>query len=81
MHLERTISSKGQIVIPKDIRDKLGLRQGTEVELNIENGKIVIEIKKKPEDIVKDFSNVSKKIANLNSKLIKKILDEQYDLH
>lgn len=33
------ISSKGQIVIPKDIRDKLGLRPGTSISLEIIEGK------------------------------------------
>jgi AbrB family looped-hinge helix DNA binding protein len=81
MKLERTINEKGQIVIPKDIRVKMGLKSGTEVELNMENGKIIIEVKNKPEEIVNDFANVPKKIPNLNSRSIKDILDEEYDLH
>ncbi len=81
MKLERTINEKGQIVIPKDIRVKMGLKRGTEVELNLEDGKIIIEVKNKPEEIVNDFANVPKKIPNLNSRSIKDILDEEYDLH
>lgn len=81
MKLERTINGKGQIVIPKDIRVKMGLKRGTEVELNLEDGKIIIEVKNKPEEIVNDFANVPKKIPNLNSRSIKDILDEEYDLH
>ena len=81
MKLKRTINEKGQIVIPKDIRVKMGLKRGTEVELNLEDGKIIIEVKNKPKDIVNDFANVPKKIPNLNSKSIKDILDEEYNLH
>lgn len=81
MKLERTINEKGQIVIPKDIRVKMGLKSGTEVELNMENGKIIIEVKNKPEERVNDFANVPKKIPNLNPRSIKDILDEEYDLH
>jgi AbrB family looped-hinge helix DNA binding protein len=30
-----TISSKGQVTVPKDVRDRLGLRTGTIVEFEI----------------------------------------------
>ena len=33
-----TISSKGQVTIPKDIRDCLGMQPGDEVELWVEKG-------------------------------------------
>lgn len=32
------ITSKGQVTIPKEIRDRLGLLPGTEVEFVVENG-------------------------------------------
>ena len=32
MNARSKISSKGQIVVPKDIRDRLGLMEGTDVE-------------------------------------------------
>lgn len=46
MRLIRTLSDKGQILIPKDIREIMVLNRGTEVELNLENSKIIIKIKK-----------------------------------
>lgn len=36
-----TISTKGQITIPKSIRNRLGLRPGTQVEFSAENGRLV----------------------------------------
>lgn len=36
------VSSKGQITIPKEIRDKLGLKEGDKVLFLEENGKVVI---------------------------------------
>ena len=36
-----TISQKGQITIPKDLRDRLGLTVGTIIEFSAENGKLV----------------------------------------
>ena len=46
MRLIRTLSDKGQILIPKDIREIMVLKGGTEVKLNLENSKIIIKIKK-----------------------------------
>lgn len=39
MNLTTTATSKGQVTIPKEIRDKLGLRQGTKIDIALtENG-------------------------------------------
>lgn len=32
MNIRAKISSKGQVVVPKDIRDRMGFAEGTEVE-------------------------------------------------
>jgi AbrB family looped-hinge helix DNA binding protein len=37
-----TISSKGQLAIPKPIRDQLGLRAGTQVSLDVQGEQIVL---------------------------------------
>lgn len=36
------LSSKGQIVIPKDIRDALGLREGDKLEVALEGHRVVM---------------------------------------
>lgn len=38
-----TLSGKGQIVIPKQIRQKYNLRQGDRFMVKDENGKIILE--------------------------------------
>jgi len=38
-----TVSEKGQVTIPKAIRDSLGLKIGTILNFHEENGKIVAE--------------------------------------
>ena len=40
------ITSKGQVTIPKDIREKLGLHPNTEVDFFIERGAAVVRPKK-----------------------------------
>jgi AbrB family looped-hinge helix DNA binding protein len=37
-----TVSHKGQVVIPKALRDRLGIRPGQELEFSAERGKLVV---------------------------------------
>lgn len=46
------LSTKGQIVIPKKIRDTLGIKPGSRLFISVESGNIVI---KKTEKTVWDF--------------------------
>jgi len=38
-----TVSAKGQLVIPSEMRAKLGIQVGTRVALNIEGSRIILE--------------------------------------
>jgi len=38
----RTVGPKGQVVIPKDVRDETGLVEGSEVSVEAKNGDVVI---------------------------------------
>lgn len=38
-----TISSKGQIAIPKEVRDTLHIKEGDQLTFSVEDGKIVLE--------------------------------------
>lgn len=40
--MQTRVSTKGQIVLPKRIRQKLGLRAGDELDAGIEGGTIVL---------------------------------------
>ena len=41
--LSTRLSSKGQLVIPKSVRDILGLETGTRFQVLVQDGKIVLE--------------------------------------
>jgi len=45
-----TISSKGQITVPREIRLRLGLKEGDRVEFVIENGCTIIRPARGPEN-------------------------------
>jgi len=40
VHLHATVSSKGQVTLPKAIRDQLGLVEGTRLDFDIVDGAI-----------------------------------------
>lgn len=42
--MRTTIDRAGRIVIPKPLRDELGLIEGTEVEVSVWEGKLEVEV-------------------------------------
>jgi len=61
MYVPKTVGVKGQIVIPGSIRRIFGLRPGSEVAFDVEDGKIVILPRVDSEKFVEDFCSVVKK--------------------
>ena len=43
--IDITLAERGQIVIPKEARDALGLKPGARLQLRIEGGRLLIEKK------------------------------------
>lgn len=62
-------SSKGQIVIPKPMRDQLGIKPGARVELKLADR--LIEIRPLPEDPVREIRGSLKGRPSLADRLIK----------
>lgn len=58
LEIEAKIGQRGQVVIPKPIRDAYDLRPGETVRFGIENGRIVI---RGNEDALQAFLNASEK--------------------
>jgi len=43
--MDVTLAERGQIVIPKEARDALGLKPGVKLQLRVENGQLLIQKK------------------------------------
>jgi AbrB family looped-hinge helix DNA binding protein len=43
--IDVTLAERGQIVIPKEARDALGLKAGAKLQIRIDGGRLVIEKK------------------------------------
>ena len=46
------VDSKGRVVLPKHVRERLGIEPGTEVEIHEEGGKAVVEPEDSPQEIL-----------------------------
>ena len=46
------VDSKGRVVLPQEVRDRLGITAGTEVEIHEEDGKAVVKPEDDPEQII-----------------------------
>ncbi|MCW4007353.1 MAG: AbrB/MazE/SpoVT family DNA-binding domain-containing protein [Candidatus Bathyarchaeota archaeon] len=67
MRIRRRVGQKGQIVIPKDVREYVGILPGGEVLMEVRDKEVVIRSEVDPKDFVEDFSRV------VGQKLTKKI--------
>ena len=43
--MDITLAERGQIVIPKEIRDAMGLKPGARLQIRLEDGRLLIEKK------------------------------------
>ncbi len=49
------VGAKGQVVIPKDVRDQLGLTPGTEVTFEVDNGTVKVAVARSGESLRASF--------------------------
>lgn len=76
MIIKRKIGPKGQIVLPKDVRDMLGIKPGDQIFIEIINNEVKIKPKMDVDQYLSNFLLTPKK---LNKKVnIEALLDEQF---
>lgn len=52
------VDSKGRVVLPQRVRERLGIGPGSEVEIHEKQGRAVVEPEDDPEEIVKDLEGL-----------------------
>ncbi len=79
MQMKRAVGEKGQIVLPKDIRDYLNIKPGTRVIFEVRGKEVVIKLERTGTEFVEYFCKTSSKLKkSVTAKEIKKTIEEQY---
>ena len=77
------ITSKGQVTIPQDIRERLGLHPHTEVEFAVEHGRAVVRKKKgglsRGEQLVRQLRERGAGKMTMSSKALLALLRDEPD--
>ena len=60
MYIIRELGAKGQVVIPKDIREHFGLKKGSKVLFEVKDDEIIIK-PQKDEEFLENFCLTAKK--------------------
>src|SRR5437899_2232965 len=58
IRMKRKLGSKGQVVVPKEIREKLGLTEGSMLTFEISGGSMLVRPEPSPEEVVERFLSV-----------------------
>ncbi len=72
------VSTKGQVVIPKEIRDALGIRNGDYLVVMEKNGYIVMK-KLSVEDVFKESEELAKTLEITREDVIRAVRDVRYE--
>jgi len=80
MQINRVVGEKGQVVIPKDIREYMGLKPNSEIVFEIRDGEVIIKSKNDPKKFVDDFCSVPGKLKKKIDleRLIEKQVEQEY---
>jgi AbrB family looped-hinge helix DNA binding protein len=67
------LSRKGQVTIPRDIRDKLSAKEGDEIIFEISQGNVLV---KKKQSSIENIANYVGFLSHLKGKTTDEIVDE-----
>ncbi|MEK6896501.1 MAG: AbrB/MazE/SpoVT family DNA-binding domain-containing protein [Nanoarchaeota archaeon] len=80
MEIVREVGKKGQVVIPKDIRLLLGIREKQQIVFEVKNNEVRIKPQQNPKEWLKNFLKYRKKGKELTLGELRRIEEESYDL-
>lgn len=58
MRPSSTLSSKGQITVPLEIRNRLGIKEGDRVEFVVDNGQTIMRPARPPENPFEKYAGI-----------------------
>jgi len=77
--MRRPLSSRGQVVIPRDIRVFLGMNSGGTVVFEVRNNEVILKTEGDHAGFLDDFLNTPKLAKSRSAQNIKRMIMEQYD--
>ncbi len=79
MRIVRDVGEKGQVVIPKDIREMLGIGNGKKVVFEVRDKEVFLRKEEDTEKFLQDLFSLPKLKKRLTAKEMKNLILEQYD--
>lgn len=58
------VDSKGRVVLPRELRDRLDITPGTEIEVHEENGKMVLRPETNPGQVIERLERLVEETAS-----------------
>ena len=80
MRMVRPLGARGQVVIPKDIRDQLGLKKGDPVAFEVRENRVEIRADQGGDFLARFFSLPRKKKSPSPRALKRLLLERHHDL-
>ena len=79
MIIKRELGEKGQVVIPKDIREFMNLKTRENIVFEIRDNEVILKKEEDPKKFLEEFFDISERKKNLTAREIKKMILEQYE--
>jgi len=84
MRIRRKVGPKGQVVIPKVVREHMGIMPGDEVVMEVRGGELALTTTLNPKDFVESFCSIGGKKLKEKidlDKLLEQEVEERFALH
>lgn len=78
---KRTMGERGQIVLPKKLRERFNLGPGKKVIIEETENAIILKPEQDPKAFVEEFVSVPRKVKKIGISDVKRILEEEYEVH
>lgn len=67
---KRKVGERGQVTIPKEIRDKQGIKGGDQVEIKEEDGSVIIKKENNKEKLKEGYQKMANRDKKISEEMI-----------